>query len=179
MEYLGIIIDIISLLFVAFGIIIGLKRLRLFEKQYKDNFEWEIRLNSLKYSGLYHPKIRESKEVMNKEFNLYKRKDSIPEADIVDKINNNPDIQIHINNILTYYENMCLACRQKIADERIIYDMCGVTMYNMRHKLINYINYHRSTGNNPRLWKEFDCFSRYLYSTYFEPKEEVTNELGK
>jgi hypothetical protein len=61
---------------------------------------------------------------------------------------------------LTYYENISLACIKKVADDEIIFDMCGKTMVNIRHKLINYIHHHRELTGNERLWKEFENYSR-------------------
>jgi hypothetical protein len=176
MEKFRVIIEIITFMTVIIGVIIGVLRLHLINKQIKKTYEWNIREMSLKYSGLYHPQIKESKEILHKEFNLYGRKDSIPLDDIKVRIQNNKEIQIHLNNILTYYENISLACLKKVADDEIIFDMCGKTMVSIRHKLINYINYHRELTGNERLWKEFESYSRK-----FENKlsQLPANELKK
>jgi len=188
MDYFTIMTEIITLILIGLGVIVGLRKLNtlekqvsLIEKQYRDNFEWEKRLNSIRYSGLYHPLIRESKQILQEKFNLYGRSDAIPKDDFKEAMKEDSKIQIHLNNILTYYENICLACRKKIADERIIFDMCGKTMYLIRKKLINYIEHHRQIAGNERLWREFDNFSNELYAKYYVNKHEAEelNEIGR
>lgn len=173
------VISILTLIILGIGVYLGLKRLNIMQKQYYDNFEWEKRLNSTKYSLLYHPLMRESKQILQEEFNLYGRKDSIPKQDFLDAIESDSKIQIHLNNILTYYENICLACIKKVADEKIIFDMCGKTMANIRNKLINYIDYHREISGNERLWKEFVNFSKVIESKYLDTSAKELDEIGK
>jgi hypothetical protein len=155
METFRIIVEFVTFATVIIGVIIGIVRLTLINKHIRLNYEWNVREMSLKYSGLYHPQIRESKEILQIEFNLYGRNDAIPLEDIKSSIKNKKDVQIHLNNILTYYENISLACQKKVADEDIVFDMCGKTMVNIKHKLTNYIIYHREIAKNERLWKEF------------------------
>ncbi len=166
MEHVKLALQFSVLLVMIIGAFVGLRRIKLLhqqvevlKKQSKDSFEWEKRVSSLKYSGLYYPIVQESKQALQDEFNFYYRKDSIPKKDFVEAINKNPKIQIHINYLLTYYENICLACKKGIVDEDIIFDMCGKTMVNNRKKLLNYIDHHREVANNERLWKEFVEFS--------------------
>lgn len=165
METFRIIVEFVTFFTIIIGVVFGIIRLNLINKQIRLNYEWNVREMSLKYSGLYHPQIRESKEILQREFNLYGRNDAIPLDDIKKSIENKKDIQIHLNSILTYYENISLACQKKIADEDIIFDMCGKTMVNIKHKLTNYINHHREVAKNERLWKEF-C----NYASNFETK---------
>ena len=176
---LGIMLDLATIIVLITGLLVAVTKLKYLIKKYHDDFEWRKRLQSIQYSGLYHPLIRESKHILQEKFNLYGRYDSIPKDDIIEAMKTDPHIQIHLNNILTYYENICLACRKKVVDEKIMFDMCGKTMYKLRGKLINYIDHHREIANNERLWKEFDEFSIELYSKYYINKTEELNELGR
>ena len=179
-ETIKLTIEIISLLVIIISLIVAIKRLgklseqlNLVKKQHSDEFEWKKRESSLKYSGLFHPLIRESKHTLQEEFNLYSRSDSIPKKELVDKMDKNPNIQIHINNLLTYYENISLATQKSIVDIEIIYDMTGKTMVNLKKKLINYIDYHREIARNERLWKEFEHLATVFEKTGQNPSKKL------
>ncbi len=177
-QIIKFIIEIVSLLTIIISLIIAIKRLKtlneqlnLLKKQYSNEFEWKKRENSLKYSGLYHPLTRESKQILQEEFDLYRRNDSIPKKEFIDKIDKNPSIQVHINHLLTYYENISLATQKSIVDIDIIYDMVGKTMVLLKKKLINYIDYHRTIANNDALWKEFESVA-----TIFEKRAQTPSK---
>ena len=93
----------------------------------------------MNFSGLFHPLIRESKQVLQEQFKLYSSSDSILKEVKINKFEEDGNFQIHLNNVLTYYVNMSLSCRKAIANEEIIYDMAGKTIVNLKKILINYI----------------------------------------
>jgi len=179
-ETIKLIVEVISLLVIIISLVIAIQKLgklndqlHLVKQQHTDEFEWKKRESSLKYSGLFHPLIRESKHILQEEFNLYGRSDSIPKQELLDKMQNNVNVQIHINNLLTYYENISLSTQKGIADIDIIYDMVGKTMANLRKKLINYIDYHRDIAKNERLWKEFEHLATEFEKRGQNPSEKL------
>lgn len=139
-------------------IIIGIEVLVIL-KQIADQHKWYRRDKALSYSNIYHPKVQETKFVLEEAFNLVTRCDAIPIEEIKQKIEKDKSIKLHLNYILTYYENIGIACFNGIADEDILYDMMRNTLISYNKKLFNYMDYRRKEAGNPRLWEHFDGIS--------------------
>ena len=146
------IIQLISVIIIGIGVIIGLKQLR-------DQHKWYRREKALSYSNLYHPELQKTKLILEENFNIVTRKDPIPTEDIKDKIENDKNLKLQLNYLLTYYENLSLACFKNIADEGVLFDLMAGTLVSFRKKLMNYIDFRREESNNPKLWENFEMLS--------------------
>jgi hypothetical protein len=121
-------------------------------KQLQHQHEWYRRSDSIKYSSLFHPKVKESRVKLDENFDLFTRKDAIPDADIQEKIQNDRELRLDMNYLLTYYENIAIACMNGVVDEEILKDMMKGSIIRFRKILSNYIEARRRETNNPRLW---------------------------
>jgi len=126
--------------------------LALMRKQLRDQHEWYRRSESIRYSGLFHPKVKESRLALDESFNLFTRSDAIPDFEITERINSNRELRLDMNHLLTYYENIAIACMNGIIDEGIIKDMMKGSIIRFKKILSNYIETRRRETNNPRLW---------------------------
>ena len=142
-------IQLTILIVIGISVLIALKQLR-------DQHEWYRREKALSYSNLYHSELRKTKDILEETFDIVSRNDSIPLNDIKNKINADKKLRLELNYLLTYYENVGLACFNKIADEDILFDLMANTLVSFRKKLGNYIDFRREEAHNPRLWNNFE-----------------------
>ena len=131
------------------------KKIELLRNQIRDQHEWYRREKSLQYSGLFHPRVKEVRLTLDNEFNLMTRKDPVPLQELIDKININKTLRSDINYLLTYYENIAIACKMGVADEEIIKLMLKGSFIRTRIKLFNYIEHRKEQTRNPLLWINF------------------------
>ena len=151
----GEVIQLFSTIILTIGVIIAFCQIFLLKKQIRDQHEWYRRERGILYSSLFHPELQKTKLVLEDKFNIVSRRDSIPEQEFITKIEKQKELRIHLNYLLTYYENAALACIKKVANERVLFDMMGKTLVSYRKKLINYIDYRRRESGNERLWSNF------------------------
>ena len=128
-------------------------------KELLDQHDWNRRAESIKYSGFFHTEVKKSRDVLNKHFNIHTRRDSIPLDDILKIINseqkNDPEVRTAINYLLTYYENIAIACNSQIADKDIMKIMVKGSYVNFRTQISKYINWRRDEAINQTLWSNF------------------------
>ena len=142
-------IQLTILIVIGISVLIALKQLR-------DQHKWYRREKALSYSNLYHSELRKTKDILEDTFDIVSRKDSIHLNDIKNKINDDKKLRLELNYLLTYYENVGLACFNNIADEDILFNLMGSTLVSFRKKLGNYIDFRREESQNPRLWTNFE-----------------------
>jgi len=164
-------IQFFTLIFIGIGIIIAIKQLR-------DQHEWYRREKAMSYSNLYHSELRKTKDILEETFNIVSRNDSIPLDDIIEKIENDKKLRLELNYLLTYYENVGLACFNKIADEEILYDLMATTLVSFRKKLGNYIDFRRNEADNKRLWINFVSIANEWEKKLNEPEVHKKPILG-
>jgi len=145
-------IQLVTLIFIGIGVIIAIKQLR-------DQHEWYRREKAMSYSNLYHSELRKTKDILEETFDIVSRIDPIPLDDIKNKIKEDKKLRLELNYLLTYYENVGLACFNKIADEDVLFDLMASTLVSFRKKLINYIDFRRDEAKNPRLWINFELIA--------------------
>lgn len=148
-------IQLFSTIVLTIGVIAAFYQIFFLRKQLRDQHEWYRRERGILSSSLFHPELRKTKSILEDKFNIVSRRDAIPEEEFKRKIEEQKDLRIHLNYLLTYYENVALACIKKVADEDILFDMAAKTLVSYRKKLINYIDYRRREVNNERLWSNF------------------------
>lgn len=170
-------IQFISIIILGLGLITAFFQTYFLRKQIKDQHEWYRREKGILYSGLFHPEIQKTKEILEEKFNIISRSDAIPEEEFKMKIAEQKDLRIHINKLLTYYENAALAVIKKVADEDILFDMIGRTLVSFRKKVINYIDYRRREAGNERLWSCFVQIANKWERRLVEKSDEY-KELG-
>ncbi len=171
-------IQLISIIILGIGVIIAFSQTFLLRKQIKDQHEWYRRERGILYSSLFHPELQKAKAILEEKFNIVSRSDAIPEKEFQDKIAEKKELRIHLNYLLTYYENVALACIKKVADEKLIFDMMANTLVSYRRKFINYIEYRRKESNNDRLWS---CFTQIAneWDLELKTKNKEYNKLGR
>jgi len=146
------VIQLASAIIIGFGVIVALKQL-------KDQHEWYRREKALSYSNLYYPELQKTKILLEENFDIISRNDPIPIKEIKDKIEKNKELKIQLNYLLAYYENVGIACFNKIADEDVLFDLMVGTLISFRNKLRNYIDFRREEARNSRLWENFEKLS--------------------
>jgi hypothetical protein len=152
---IGEFIQLFSITILAIGVMIAFYQIFLLRKQIKDQHEWYRRERGILYSSLFHPELQKTKSILEDKFDIVSRSDAIPEKEFKRKIEEQKDLRIHLNYLLTYYENVALACSKKVVDEDLLFDMMAKTLISYRKKLINYIDYRQREANNERLWNNF------------------------
>jgi len=145
-------ISIVNVVVVFLTLIVLMWNLVLMRKQLRDQHEWYRRSDSIRYSSLFHPKVKESRLVLDENFDLFTRSDAISDADIKEKIEHNRQLRLDMNYLLTYYENVAIACMNGVVDEQILKDMMKGSIIRFKKILSNYIETRRRETNNPRLW---------------------------
>lgn len=149
--------------------VVAREKLDLLNEQLQAQHDWNRREKSIQYSGLYHHRVKEARMDLDRHFNIFTRRDAIPLADLIEKISEEPKIRSEINYLLTYYENISIACKMGVADEDIIKTMLKGAFVRYEIKLSNYINDRRNQTNNRKLWANF---SEYAAKWRMEDIEE-------
>jgi len=140
--------------------LIAREKLDLLNRQLQEQHEWNRREKSIQYSGLYHHRVKEARILLDQHFNIFTRKDAIPLNDLLRKMKEMPELRSEINYLLTYYENISIACKMGVADEDIIKIMLKGAFVSYELKLSNYIADRRKQTENKRLWANFSEYAR-------------------
>ncbi len=144
----ALVVSIISLLYLR-------KQIILLKKEIHDQHDWNRRDTSIKYSGLYHPKVKESRIALDEHFDIFTRPDSISYEEIKRELDKNKKLRSDLNFLLTYYENIAISCLHNVADEKIIRDMMRGSYISFKNKIYNYIMRRRKITGNDKLWENF------------------------
>ena len=147
-------------------------------KQAEDQHDWYRREKSIQYSGLYHPNIKKVKSKLEVAFRLMSRIDPIPLEDLHKGFSNDSKLQSELNYLLTYYENIAIAIKMKVANEDIIKLMLRGSFIRTRKKLLNYIDKQREDAKHIELWENFVKLSDSWNNENIVPIEEL-NQTGK
>ncbi len=103
------------------------------------------------------------------------RTEAIPVAEMNEAFKENKELKIKLNYLLSYYENIAIACSFKVVDEPLIKSMMRDTYISHFNKLRDYILYRRAKSNNERLWINFEKFAL----AWRQDKLESTAAKGK
>ena len=161
----------------AILIVIGISAL-IALKQLRDQHEWYRREKALSYSNLYHSELRKTKDILEETFDIVSSNEPIPIEKIKEKIRTNKTLRLELNYLLTYYENVGLACFNEIADEDILFDLMASTLVSFRNKLRPYIVDRRKEADNQRLWINFERLAIEWENKLTKSKIHKRSKLG-
>lgn len=169
---------VISTIVLAIAASLALVQILSIKKQQKDQYEWYRREKALSYSNLFHAELLKTKAILEESFDIVSRTDSIPLQEIRNKIENNKELRIHLNYLLTYYENVALACFNNIASEDVLFDLMANTLVSFQKKLTNYIDSRKTEAGNDRLWINFETIAGRWKGRLKKQKVTTRSKVG-
>ena len=158
-------IDTFSLVVLAIGVIIAIIKI-------SHQYEWYRRDKAISYSTLNYPDLQEFKIEIKEKFSHPTHRDVIPYEEIAEKIKNERGLEVKLNTLLNYYENISIACKNKIADEDILFEMLAGSLVADYKKFAEYITKRRIELNNKKLYLHFQNLANEWDKKLIQPVPE-------
>lgn len=155
MEDYSLLVSIGTLFVLTCTLIVLYLNLKVVRQTMQDQHEWYRRIEALKYSGFFNPKINECRSRLNEKFQNLNSNDAIELTAIDDAIKDCPTIEFDIRYILSYYENIGLAYDKGIIDAKTIYNMKQGALIKFYKQFTLYIEDARTASGNDSLWINF------------------------
>ena len=158
---INLIIQVSTLVVIAIAAIIGIRQLQILHMQIKAQHDWNRRITALRYSFSADPHIREIRSKLDDHLKITSR----PSGEIsIEEIENSkkeyPNIVIDLQFMLGRLENMCVAIRNSIADEKTCKDLVAGTTIHYYRFFRQYIDNARQLRNNPAIYENLEFYAR-------------------
>lgn len=152
LAYIGFAISVATLIVLFTSVLLARKHLR-------DHHRWNRRQSALEYSSLFHDGVKQCRTNLDRYFGIFTRISQIPVHEVEAAIEEETHIRTDINYLLTYYENMAIACSCNVADEQILKEIARGSVIRFYHLFSPYIDARREETKNDCLWENFEALA--------------------
>ncbi|MDM8560304.1 DUF4760 domain-containing protein [Candidatus Parabeggiatoa sp. HSG14] len=119
----------ITLIAMIWGILVAKRQLSHLRTEAENQYKWSMRKYAMSYSLSHSEPFRQARSNLEKAFCIFNTETSVLAMEEIEKVTkNNPSIHADILYVLAHWENMALAIREKIADEKVAFEMVATTV---------------------------------------------------
>lgn len=156
-EKYSLIIQGVSYLILAGGLIIAIAHIRQLKKQRQEEHEWNRRSKAFEYSFIEDPEVFKALTRLDGYLEINTKKSSEIELEKIEELSTSeyPEIKNDIHFVLARLENMCTAMRHSVADEQICRNL-------FENRVVSFFRFFRQYVEDIRKRRDSDKVFRNL-----------------